>query len=205
MQESSQCSSQAYLPIISEVLSEGKEKKAMVQPDWNTAQPALGVPIWSSESMQNRPYATDGQQATYEAGTGNFVQNCDKPVAGVPTDVWSLLDFQETKNFEVKKKKKLKSFAPFLLFAELLRDIDCMNCAASSMHLLQITLQFLFASNAISLISSSRVLMSSLLPGRSFQHFKGPISLRRTFLTRIRTRTIFVSLPMNSPFESSRG
>ena len=90
VQESSQCSSQAYLPIISEVLSEGKDKKAMLQPDWNTAQPALGVPIWSSETMQNRPYATDGQQATYEAGTGNFVQNCDKPVAGVPTDVWSL-------------------------------------------------------------------------------------------------------------------
>ena len=91
IRESSQCNSRAYLPILSDVLSPSEEShKSLLQPQWNTAQPQLGVPIWSSESMQNKPYATDGESVSQDAGPGNFVDNCDMKPAGVPTDVWSL-------------------------------------------------------------------------------------------------------------------
>ena len=91
IRESSQCNSRAYLPILSDVLSPDDDStKNLLQPQWNTAQPQLGVPIWSSESMQNKPYATDGENISEGVGPANFMDNSDMNPAGIPTDVWSL-------------------------------------------------------------------------------------------------------------------
>ena len=82
--EVKRCQSAQYRDTIEETYSEFV-KSRFVQPDWTNKQPQLGIPTWSNDPMQSKPFATDGKSAPHVSETESHSSVDMRAPAGRPT------------------------------------------------------------------------------------------------------------------------